>query len=190
MLSDALLTIHAIPALSSAQDLDTLSPANADALWSLGLPHGPALDSIRNLWIFEDVPKKSGMEDVTCIVCAMAPAFRYIIRVPFSSTVPLDVNHASFGKPTVTSATDVNLYRGVVKIYETGLISFVGDLDNWIEVTHNVAKLQCFNSFDFPFMGGTEDADADVTLTTFDQGSGRVCVLNRFTNEIEAVDFA
>lgn len=187
LLSEARLTIHDVPELFSVKTLDTLNSSEAEALWLLDISYGPTIDPTSNLWVFEGLPKQLLLADVTCIICIMAPTFRYIIRVPSASTLPLETSQASFAKPTLASATDVGIYRGVVKQYTTGLFCFVGNIDEWIGVDEGVTRLRYYNVSDLSTENGSEPASA--TLVTFDEGSGKVCVLNRFTNNIEALDF-
>lgn len=184
LLSDEQLTIHNMPTFSVAAALDALSPFNVDALWSLDLIHGPTLDPISNLWMFEDFPSDP---DTSCILCIIAPAFRCTVRVPLSHASHLEVKHALFRKPTFEGGTDIAFYRGVVKVNSSGLISFVENLDNWVHVEDGVTSIRGLNTFDYPITSGV--APVDVTQTTFDQGSGRVCVLNRFSNDLEVLDF-
>lgn len=108
--------------------------------------------------------------------------------MPSSGTLPLDVDCVSFERPVFADGTEVAHHRGVIKIRSSGLICFVGNLGDWAKVENDVPKLDFSKQFEYFITSGKKPVG--VNQTAFDQGSGRVCVLNCFENDIEILYFA
>lgn len=184
LLSKERLTIHELPTLSAVAPLDALTSSHIDALWSRDLSH-PGFSPISHLWAFEDFPTRP-LAGIDCVVCILALDFRYAIRVPSSTALPLEVDNAFFAEDTFNIGTDLTFYRGVIDVNSSG-IALPGCLDDWVKVDGSVASLQCSSRFEYEITSGARPVP--VTKITFDEGSGRVCVTNHNSNDVEILDF-